>query len=122
MGQDDPELCTSLARALTSQGRNAEAAVRAARRACGLDPDSADPRDALAMALYSVGQHEAAMGPAREATRLAPDAAEYVYDLGLIQEASGDAAGARTSFSRAVELEPDFEEAREALRRLDEVL
>ena len=50
---------------------------------------------------------------------LHPEAAEYVYDLGVIQDTAGDVAGARLSFTRALELAPDFEEAREALRRLE---
>ena len=93
--------------------------IEAAERACTLAPGSADAHDALAMALYSAGQHEAAAPQAREAVRLDPEAAEYQYDLGLVQEALGDIAAARDSFGKAVELAPDFDEAREALRRLE---
>jgi Flp pilus assembly protein TadD len=73
------------------------------------------------MALYSGGSYEAALGPAREAVRLAPEVAEYVYDLGLIRQALDDRASARETFRRALELAPDFEEARDALRQLDDL-
>jgi len=121
LGQEDAEVCVSLARALTAHGRRPEEAVRAARRACGLARDSADPLDALAMALYSAGEHEAARGPAREATRLAPEVADYWYSLGVIEEMLGEVAAARRCFERAVELAPDFEEARDALHRLGDI-
>ncbi len=117
-GGDDGEVCAAVARALMSQGRDPEAAIAAARRACGIDPGSAEALDALAMALYSAGRYDAALGPSQEATRLDPEAAEYRYDLGLIQEATEDVPGARESFTRALELAPDFEEARDGLRRL----
>ncbi|MCJ7749932.1 MAG: tetratricopeptide repeat protein, partial [Armatimonadetes bacterium] len=119
VGGDDAELCAAVARAFTSHGRSPEAAVQVARRACGIDPDSADAFDALAMALYSAGRYREALTPSQEAIRLDSEAAEYVYDLGVIQDTTGDAAGARLSFTRALELAPDFEEAREKLRRLE---
>ena len=122
LGQGDADLCVVLARALTSQGRNPDGAARAARRACALDPEDADAHDALAMALFSAGDHGTALGPALEATRLMPEAAEYHYDLGLVHEARGDVLSARASFRRAVELAPGFEEAQEALRKLEEAL
>jgi Flp pilus assembly protein TadD len=72
------------------------------------------------MALYSAGDYRAALAPALEATRLMPETAEYHYDLGLVHEAVGDRLSARASFTRAVGLAPGFEEAREALRKLEE--
>ncbi|MGD0110478.1 MAG: tetratricopeptide repeat protein [Armatimonadota bacterium] len=120
LGQDDPHICVALARALTAQGRSPTSAARAARRACGLDPDNADAHDALAMALHSAGDYRGALGPALEATRLMPESAEYHYTLGLVQEAAGDLLSARASFTRSIGLAPGFEEAREALRRLEE--
>jgi Flp pilus assembly protein TadD len=120
LGQDDADICVALGRALTAQGRNSAGAARAARRACGLDPENADAHDALALALHSAGDHLGALGPALEATRLMPEAAEYHYTLGLVQEAAGDLLSARASLVRSIGLAPGFEEAREALRRLGE--
>jgi tetratricopeptide (TPR) repeat protein len=122
LGQDDPELCVSIARTLVSQGRNLEAAARAARKACLLELGNAAAHDALAMALAASGKHQEALPIAREAVRLMPEAAEYRYSLGLVQQALADLAAARASFTRALELAPDFEEARQALRQLDHLL
>jgi Flp pilus assembly protein TadD len=72
------------------------------------------------MALHSAGDYRGALGPALEATRLMPESAEYHYSLGLVQEAAGDLLSARASFTRSIGLAPGFEEAREALRRLEE--
>ncbi len=120
LAQEDADLCVEMARALTSYGRDVEAAVRAARRACVLDPESAEAHNALGTALLSAGQAQAALGPAREAVRLMPEVADYVYDLGMIEEAVGDRREARARFLRALELDPGFEEAQEALRRLED--
>jgi tetratricopeptide (TPR) repeat protein len=120
--QEDGEACVAIARAVTSQGRNSELAACAARRACCLDPGNPDGRDALAMALLSAGKHDAALIEAEKAVRMMPEASEYRYDLGLIQEALGNLAAARTSFARALDLSPDFDEAQEALRRLEHSL
>ncbi len=122
LGRDAPDVCVAVARALTAHGREPEAAVLAARRACGLDVNSADARDALAQALHSTGSYQAALGPAEEAVRLAPREPQYRYNLGLLREALGDRAGARERFAHALELAPDFDEAQEALRRLDGAL
>jgi len=74
------------------------------------------------MALLSAGKHDAALIEAEKAVRMMPEASEYRYDLGLIQEALGNLAAARTSFARALDLSPDFDEAQEALRRLEHSL
>ena len=120
LGSSEAELCASVARAITAHGRDAEAAVGAARLAVAADPEDANAQDALAMALYSSGRYEEALRPAQGAGRLAPQVPEYSYDLGLVEESNGDTDRARQSYQRALELAPEFEEAREALRRLGE--
>jgi Flp pilus assembly protein TadD len=119
LGAGNAELCAAVARAITSHGRDPGAAIAAARQACKVEAGSAEAHDALAMALYSAGEYDTAVAAAEQAARLEPQAAEFVYDLGVIQEARGDLAGARESFGRAVGLAPDFEEAQEALRRVE---
>ena len=121
LGQENAALCLEIARAITAHGRDPEAAAAAARRACALDPESAEAHDALATALYSAGDYDGALTAAREAFRLLPEAAEYVYHLGLIHEARGDLLAARESFEHALVLSPGFEEAEEALRRLGDL-
>jgi superkiller protein 3 len=121
LGQENAALCLEIARAITAHGRDPEAAAAAGRRACALDPESAEAHDALATALYSAGDYDGALTAAREAFRLLPEAAEYVYHLGLIHEARGDLLAARESFEHALVLSPGFEEAEEALRRLGDL-
>jgi tetratricopeptide (TPR) repeat protein len=47
---------------------------------------------------------------------------EAFYNLGLVQRARRDYLGALTSFRRALELDPDYEEARQAIRDVEALL
>jgi len=117
---EDHQVCIAMARALTAQGRDPDFAVSVARHACELASEDAEAHDALASALFSAGRYESALGAAQDAVRLMPEAPEYHYCLGLIQQALGDLPSAKGSLLRAVYLSPDFEEARGALRRLEQ--
>jgi tetratricopeptide (TPR) repeat protein len=117
---EDHHVCIAMARALTAQGRDPDFAVGVARHACELASDNAEAHDALAAALFSAGSYKSALEAAQEAVRLMPETPEYHYCQGMIQEALGDRPLARACFLRAVGLSPDFEEARAALRRLEQ--
>jgi len=122
LAREDAQLCIHIARWQISQGRDPELAVRAASTACLTARDDADAYDALAAAHYFAGRFEEAVAPARRATELAPDVPDPWFGLGMILEALDDRPGARRAYRRALELAPEFEEAQEALRRLEEIL
>ncbi len=48
-----------------------------------------------------------------------PDYHSSHYMLGLARKANGDEAGARTSFERALEIQPDYRNAAEQLATLE---
>ena len=52
------------------------------------------------------------------ASPLAPDAAAAHWRLGMVKEKGGDKARARTEYQKALELRPDFEEAKKSLAKL----
>ncbi len=118
----DPQLCIHIARWEISQGGDPELAVRAASTACVLDPDDADAYDALAAAFYFAGRFEEAVAPARRATDLASGIPDHWFGLGMILEALDHRPEARRAYRRAIDLAPEFEEAQEALRRLEDVV
>ena len=122
LSKGDDQLCVHISRWEISQGRDPELAVRAASTACLLAPDDADAYDALAAALYFAGRFEEAVAPARRATDLASDVPDHWFGLGMILEALDHRPEARRAYRRALELAPEFEEAQEALRRLEDVL
>ena len=122
LAREDPHLCIHIARWQISQGREPDLAVRAASTACLLGRDDPDAYDALAAAYYFAGRFEEAVGPARRATDLEPDAPDHWFGLGMILEALERRQEARRAYRRALELAPDFEEAQEALRRLEDAI
>ncbi|MFD7441080.1 tetratricopeptide repeat protein [Streptomyces sp. NPDC059909] len=116
-GGVNPDLDTALAAA--DHGDRA-AALRAAR-AEWQRRRTVHTEDALAWALHRSGRSDEALGHARKATATGYRNAVFLYHRGMIERAVGDEAGARTSLSRALALNPGFSPvgSREARRALD---
>ena len=89
------------------------------RRAVELDPGNADRRRNLATALFDSRNIDEAALHARQAVALRPgDPA--AHDLfGRILAVQGRLAEAQAEFERALQVAPDYQEARENLARLE---
>jgi Flp pilus assembly protein TadD len=99
-------------------------AIREFQGALDRDPASPNARANLGQIRYEQGadllearQYSAAAGMLRSAVDLLPDSADAHNDLGVALASMGQVDDARTHFRRAVELRPDFQEAR---RNLDQ--
>jgi len=107
-----------LARSIFEEGRlnDAAAVLDAARR----HYDGYLPAAILAadLALQRGRPQEAAIA-ARRALALRTDCAPAIWRLGLATKRQGDVAAARQHFLRALQLQPDFGEARYALAMID---
>lgn len=56
------------------------------------------------------------------ARRLEPNSAEARFNFGILRARTGDLAGAQRAWARALELKPDYPEARASLERLRDYL
>ncbi|MFE7776729.1 tetratricopeptide repeat protein [Streptomyces sp. NPDC057445] len=116
-GGVNPDLDTALAAA--DHGDRAEA-LRAAR-AEWQRRRTVHTEDALAWALHRSGKSGEALAHARRATATGYRNAAFLYHRGMIERAVGETTAARSSLSRALDLNPGFSPvgSREARRALD---
>jgi Flp pilus assembly protein TadD len=118
MAPEDAETLNYLGYSWADRGVNLEEARALIEKAVKLKPEEPAYLDSLAWVLYKLKQPQAALVPMEKAVRLSdktPDATLFDH-LGDIRAASGDAAGAREAWRKALELEPS-----DALRRKLEV-
>ena len=118
MAPEDAEALNYLGYSWADRGVNLEEARALIEKAVKLKPEEPAYLDSLAWVLYRLKQPQAALVPMEKAVRLSektPDATLFDH-LGDIRAASGDAAGAREAWRKALELEPS-----DALRRKLEV-
>lgn len=95
-------------------------AIREFQTALRLSPDSAELHANLGSALAEAGKFSEAVPELETATRLQPDAAIIHYNLGnALEQMPGRSSEALTEFRTAVNLEPGFAEAREAVNELE---
>jgi eukaryotic-like serine/threonine-protein kinase len=83
-----------------------EAAEDAYRRAVSLRPGYWRNHYRLGVLFYRVGRFGDAVEAFRQATTLEPDAAAGYQAMGTAQQASGDLAGARANYERAIAIGP----------------
>jgi len=106
--------------------------VETYRAAIQLEPDCVMSHYNLASAHHSAAtacedpngarQHYAsARTEFQEAIRLNPEYADAYFNLGICYQDEGDDANARRMYSKAIELQPDMEEASEAIKALNPV-
>jgi tetratricopeptide (TPR) repeat protein len=92
-----------------------------ARKANELAPGVATVRDTLGWVQRARGELPAAARSIEEAVQLAPNDPAIRYHLGVVYAELGRKADAAKSLKRALELNPDFRQAEDARRRLNEL-
>ncbi|PWT86692.1 MAG: hypothetical protein C5B57_00595 [Blastocatellia bacterium] len=114
---NDSGALTNLALALAATDRFEEA-LTAFRRAVEVDPRNGAARRNLANALFDHQDFDEAVIQAREAVALRPNdpAAHELYGRALATH--GEVAQAVTEFERALQIDPSYEDAQVALRRI----
>lgn len=95
---------------------NVDEGLRLFKKATELDPNYADARKNLGLALDAKGQRQEAMAEYRRVTELRPDA-EAHYLLGMDLGRLGKLDEAMKEFEEALKLRPDHEKARLALEK-----
>jgi putative inorganic carbon (HCO3(-)) transporter len=93
-------------------------ALAAYRRVLRLHPKSAAARWALGDVNLAAGKYGLAIEELEHAAALVPQHAGVRFSLGLAYEKAGKLADAEAAFRKVLELEPQKQEAKEALQRL----
>lgn len=122
--QNDPrflEARINLANLLASMPERREQAVAHYQEVLRINPKLAWVHHNLALTLAAdPAQHVTAIHHCEEALRLQPDYLEAMNSLGILHAQQGDVARARALWVRALQLDPQFEPARQNLRLLEQ--
>jgi tetratricopeptide (TPR) repeat protein len=115
--ETNPVLLNQNADELFAQKRYAEA-IPLYQRVIELDPGAPDAYNDLGLALHYSGQSEAALATLRTGTTKDPEFQRIWLTLGFVSAQAGDAASARESLQKALDLDPDNSIGQEATRIL----
>lgn len=108
---------TNLGLALYAQGK-ADQSIAEFRAALRLRPDFAEAHNDLGVALANRGDIDGAIGAFLNAVRAKPTQAPSHYNAAVLLAAKGDTAAAVTHLERALELVPNYSDARRELEKL----
>jgi Flp pilus assembly protein TadD len=111
----------NLARLLARVGRDSESLPHF-EMALRERADDVALRRSYAAALMATGDAAKAIPEFETVIRLQPESAGNLNDLGVAQALAGRHAEARTTFARALALDPAYQQARENLARVDREL
>ena len=116
--RDDPAFHTALGLSLLGSGKAANAVVEL-ESAFAKDPSQVQAGVALVGTYLRDRQPGKALAVAKRLVERQPTNPGFANLLGLAKAMSGDAAGARVAFERALELDPSLPQAKLRLARLD---
>jgi tetratricopeptide (TPR) repeat protein len=105
---------------LAGQDGNAQEGIRYLKVAVETDPSNADGYAELGTLYLSLGDLANAEGQFAEAARLAPNSASAHYNLGIVFAKEQDKDRAVNEFTHALQADPGFRPASEALQRIQQ--
>ena len=105
---------------LAGQEGNAQAGVRYLKVAVEVDPSNADGHAELGILYLSLGDLANAETQLAEATRLSPNSASAHYNLGIVFAKEQYKDRAVSEFTLALQADPGFRPASEALQRIQQ--
>jgi tetratricopeptide (TPR) repeat protein len=108
----------NLAWMTVARGGDAAKAVRWARQAVALSPNSSPFHDTLGWAQRAAGDLPGATTSLQQAIKLEPGVAGYHHHLGVLQAEQKNVVAARASLKKALELDPKLPQADEVRRLL----
>ncbi|MGD8569392.1 MAG: tetratricopeptide repeat protein [Gammaproteobacteria bacterium] len=104
-----------------SQHNKLDLALKHAKTAVKLEPDSADYLDTLASVYNAQGKYKQAIPILEKAISINPNMPEIHYHLGISRQNLGMSKQAAEAFNAALKLNPDFENSKDAKKRLDDL-
>ena len=116
---DNPEVLDKLGFILHRLGQNEEA-LHYYERALRIDPDDDLTHNAVAAVLRALGRLDEAQEHYKAAAEIDDRFELTYYNYGQLLLEKGDTEGARMMFEKALELKPDYAEAKRALAELGE--
>lgn len=114
---NNPEILNKLAFILFKE-REYDAALQKYKRSLMLDPDDDLTHNAVAAVLRKMGRLDEAQEHYKSAVDIDDSFEETYYNYGELLLEKDDREGARMMFEKALELKPDYSEAKAALERL----
>jgi len=114
---NNPEILNKLAFILFKEGSNEEA-LQKYKRSLAADPDDDLTHNAAAAVLRKLGRLDEAQEHYKNAVDIDDTFEETYYNYGQLLVEKGDNEGARMMFEKALELRPDYAEAKSALETL----
>lgn len=118
---DNPLTLNQLGYTLADRGTTPEhfrEALTHTRRAAEQMPRNGAVVDSYGWALYKTGDLKASRRILQQAVSLDPYVPELQYHLGVVLAALGETHAARIAFQRALMIQPNYADAREALTKL----
>ncbi|MEJ2467710.1 MAG: tetratricopeptide repeat protein [Campylobacterales bacterium] len=114
---DNPEILNKLAFILFKEGDD-DTALQKYNRSLTLDPEDDLTHNAVAAVLRKMGRLDEAQEHYKSAVDIDDAFEETYYNYGQLLMEKGDNEGARMMFEKALELRPDYPEAKTALEAL----
>lgn len=97
-------------------------AIQELEEATRQDHESFKAFNYLGAAYFAKGRTDAAIGAFKTAEQIAPGVVSIHFNIAQAYEASGILSEAEYEYNRAIELDPNYTKAREALERLQKKL
>lgn len=111
----------NLAYLMLENKENTDVALSLAQIARQKMPDSPNAADTLAWVYYQKGIYGVAEGLLQEALQKAPDNATYHYHIGMVYQKQNNTAAARKHLQRALQINPNFPDAHEIRKTLNQM-
>jgi len=95
-----------------------DVAITSFQKAIELNPKSYEAHYYLGLTYQSDGKLDQAIQELQLADKIHPGSSQIIYDMGQTKEKSGDIEGAKADYNYALQYDPNFAKAKEALQRL----
>lgn len=93
-------------------------AITSFQKAIELNPKSYEAHYYLGLTYQSSGKFDQAIQELQLADKIHPGSSQIIYDIGQSKEKNGDIEGAKTDYNYALQYDPNFAKAKDALNRL----
>lgn len=93
-------------------------AITSLQKAVELNPKSYEAHYYLGLTYQTNGKNDQALAELQVADKLHPGSSQIIYDIGQTKEKMGDLDGAKYEYNFALQYDPNFAKAKDALSRL----
>ena len=121
LAPDNSLVCNNFAYTLVEADQQLERALELVLKATERRPDDEAYVDTLGWIYYKLGRYEEAVEQLQRAAGMPMQYGETYFHLGMALQKVGRAADALAAFERAIQVDPEMDEAQEAQRMIEEL-